>query len=149
MEIKNLFDPEVKQQIINRIKKLNPVTQQLWGKMNVSQMLAHLQMQIEVAYGTRIVKGNLLMKLMVPLFKKSLYNEKPWKSGLPTDKSFITTGESKDFETEKIKLLGLVEKFSESSIRDTPHPIFGKMTKEQWSNATWKHLDHHLRQFGV
>lgn len=149
MEIKNLFDNLVKEELIERINRLTPETERKWGKMNVAQMLAHLQMQIEVAYGTRIVKGNLLMKLMVPLFKKSLYNEKPWKSGLPTDKSFITTGESKDFETEKNKLLGLVKKFSESAIRHTPHPIFGKMTKEQWSNATWKHLDHHLKQFGV
>ena len=122
MEIKNLYETSVKQEIKDRINKLTPNSQRLWGKMDVAQMLAHLQMQIEVAYGTRIVKGNLLMKLMVPLFKKSLYNEKPWKNGLPTEKTFITTGESKDFETEKTKLLGLVEKFSESTIRDTPHP---------------------------
>ena len=149
MEIKNLFDPAVKQEIINRINTLTPQSQRQWGKMDVAQMLAHLQMQIEVAYGTRIVKGNWLMKLMVPLFKKSLYNNKPWKTGLPTDKSFIMTGETKDFETEKNKLLGLVEKFSEPTIRNTPHPVFGKMTMEQWSNATWKHLNHHLKQFGV
>ncbi len=149
MEIKNLFDPAVKQEIINRINSLTSESQRKWGKMDVAQMLAHLQMQIEVAYGTRIVKGNLLMKLMVPLFKKSLFNEKPWKNSLPTDKSFITTGESKDFETEKNKVLGLVNKFSESVIRETPHPIFGKMTKEQWSKATWKHIDHHLKQFGA
>lgn len=149
MEIKNLYDASVKQEIIERINKLSPDSQRKWGKMDVAQMLAHLQKQIEVAYGTRIVKGNLLMKLLVPLFKKSLYNDKPWKNGLPTEKTFITTGESKDFETEKNKLLGLVEKFSEAAIRKTPHPVFGKMTMEQWSHATWKHIDHHLRQFGV
>ena len=75
MEIKNLYETSVKQEIKDRINKLTPNSQRLWGKMDVAQMLAHLQMQIEVAYGTRIVKGNLLMKLMVPLFKKSLYNE--------------------------------------------------------------------------
>ncbi len=149
MEIKDLFDPAVKQEIIDRINKLTPDTERKWGKMNVSQMLAHLQAPIEVAYDTRIVKGNLLIKMMVPFFKSSLYNDKPWKTSLPTDKTFITTGEVKDFETEKNKLLGLVEKFSESAIRDTPHPIFGKMTNMQWSNAAWKHIDHHLRQFGV
>ena len=106
MEVKNLFDPAVKQDIIDRINKLTPLHQESnWGKMNVAQMLAHLQMQIEVAYGTRIVKGNLLMKLLVPLFKKSLDTEKPWKNGLPTEKSFITTGESRDFETGKVNCL--------------------------------------------
>lgn len=72
MEIKNLFDNIVKEELIERINRLTPETERKWGKMNVAQMLAHLQMQIEVAYGTRIVKGNLLMKLMVPLFKKPL-----------------------------------------------------------------------------
>ena len=46
MEIKNLFDPSVKQEIIDRINKLTPQTQRQWGKMNVSQMLAHVQLPI-------------------------------------------------------------------------------------------------------
>jgi hypothetical protein len=29
------------------------------------------------------------------------------------------------------------------------HPMFGKMTADQWGRSMWKHLDHHLRQFGV
>jgi hypothetical protein len=149
MEIKDLFDPAVKQDILERINNLTATSERKWGKMDVAQMLAHLQPPIEVAYGTRIVKGNFLIKLMVPLFKNTLYNEKPWKTGLPTDKSFIMTGEAKDFESEKNKLLGLVEKFCEPAVRDTPHPVFGKMTKKQWSNAAWKHIDHHLRQFGA
>ena len=149
MEIKNLFDPEIKQQIIERINKLTPDTERKWGKMNVSQMLAHLQLPLEVAYGTRTVKPNFFMKLIVPFFKKSLYDDTPWKQNLPTDKSYIMTGEVKNFETEKIKLVGLIEKFSESAIKDLTHPVFGKMTLEQWSRSAWKHLDHHLKQFGV
>jgi Protein of unknown function (DUF1569) len=43
----------------------------------------------------------------------------------------------------------MVNNFSEGNIRNEIHPVFGKMTKEQWSKATWKHLDHHLQQFGV
>ena len=71
MEIKNLFNNSVKQELIERINKLTPETQRKWGKMNVAQMLAHLQMQIEVAYGTRIVKGNLLMTHTVTYPNKS------------------------------------------------------------------------------
>jgi hypothetical protein len=29
------------------------------------------------------------------------------------------------------------------------HFIFGAMTMEQWNALQWKHIDHHLRQFGV
>ena len=55
----------------------------------------------------------------------------------------------KDFEKEKQILLEMIMNFKEENIVDTPHPFFGKLTKEQWSKGTWKHLDHHLQQFGV
>jgi len=149
MEIKNLFDPAVKEEIITRINKLTPESQRQWGKMNVAQMLAHLQIPMGVALGTNTVKGNWLMKLILPLFKKKLYDETPWKQGLPTDKSFVMTGLEKDFDTEKNQLLKKINQFSESAIVGEKHPVFGKLTKENWSKATWKHIDYHLKQFGV
>lgn len=148
MEIKNLFDSKVKQNIIDRVNKLTPQTQHLWGKMTVSQMLSHCQMPIGVAFGSHKLEGNFILKLIGHLFKSVLFNEKPYKLGLPTDKSFIIT-ETKDFDLEKKLLLEKIEQFSEESLSANPHPLFGKLTNEQWSKATWKHLDHHLRQFGV
>ena len=149
MEVKNLFDLEVKQEIIFRINKLTIQSQRQWGKMDVAQMLAHLHVPMGVALGTHTVKGNWLMKLILPLFKKNLYDEKPWKQGLPTDKSFVMSGLSKDFENEKNQLLEKINRFTESNMINEKHPVFRKLTKEQWSKATWKHIDHHLKQFGV
>ena len=149
MEIKNLFDPSVKQEIIDRINKLTPHTKQLWGKMNVSQMLAHIQMPIRIAYGTHQPKGSFLLRLVGPLFKSKLWDEKPYKQSLPTDPTFVMTGSEKDFETEKTALLELISRFNEANLTGDRHPVFGKITKQNWSKATWKHLDHHLKQFGV
>ncbi|HEY5966622.1 MAG TPA: DUF1569 domain-containing protein [Chitinophagaceae bacterium] len=148
MEVKNLFDPSVKQEIIDRINKLTPQTQRQWGKMNVEQMLAHVQLPISCAYGTHQVKGSFLLKLLGPLFKSVLYNEKPYKQSLPTDKSYVVV-DTKDFEKEKQGLLEKLSMFSNDNIVLLNHPVWGKMSKEQWSKATWKHLDHHLKQFGV
>jgi hypothetical protein len=148
MEVKNLFDPAVKQDIINRINKLTPDSKALWGKMNVGQMLAHCQMPIGVADGTHKLKRTLFGKLVGPMVKSMLYNDKPFKRSLPTDKSFLMT-DPKDFEKEKQKLLAMVSNFTEASIVNEKHTFFGKLTKEQWSKGTWKHLDHHLQQFGV
>jgi hypothetical protein len=149
MEVKNLFDPDVKQSIINRINKLNAQTQPKWGKMNVSQMLAHVQMPIMIAFGTHQPKGSFLLRLIGPLFKSKLWDNTPWKQGLPTDPTFIMTGSVKDFEKEKQALLEMLNRFTESNIAGERHPIFGKLSKMNWSKATWKHLDHHLQQFGV
>jgi|SRR5688572_10088116 len=148
MEVKNLFDPSVKQEIIDRINKLTPQTQRQWGKMNVEHMLAHVQLPISCAYGTHQVKGSFLLKLLGPLFKSVLYNEKPYKQSLPTDKSYVVV-DTKDFEKEKQGLLEKLSMFSNDNIVLLNHPVWGKMSKEQWSKATWKHLDHHLKQFGV
>jgi len=149
MEIKNLFDAKVKQDIIDRINKLTPESKAQWGKMNVGQMLAHIQVPIGVAEGTKTIKRTLFGRIIGPLAKPMIYNEKPFKRHLPTDPSFIMLNEEKDFETEKQNLLVMVNTFSEESIVNEVHPFFGKMTKEQWSKGTWKHLDHHLQQFGV
>src|SRR5947207_15828308 len=146
MEVKNLFEPTVKQDIANRVNKLTPESKALWGKMNVGQMLAHCQIPIGVADGTYKLKRTFFGRVVGPMVKSILYNEKPFKRSLPTDKSFLTT-EPKDFEKEKQKLLALVSNLSETSIVNETHTFFGKLTKEQWSKGTWKHLDHHLQHF--
>ena len=148
MEVKNLFDATVKQEIIDRINKLTPESQRQWGKMDVAQMLAHCQMPMGVATGKHKLKGSGFLKLVGPFFKGLLFNNKPFKKNLGTDKSFIMTT-PKEFEKEKSGLIQMINDFSEVTMSGEPHPIFGKLTKEQWSKGTWKHLDHHLMQFGV
>lgn len=148
MEVKNLFDPVVKQEIIDRINKLTPQTQRQWGRMDVAQMLAHCQMPLGVATGKHKLKGGFFLKLVGPFFKKKLFDDNPFKQNLPTDASF-KMATPKDFEKEKQELLQIISDFSETTMSGEPHPFFGKLTNEQWSRGTWKHLDHHLRQFGV
>src|SRR6187399_3772065 len=105
MEVKDLFDPIVKQEIVDRIHKLTAQTQRQWGKMDVSQMLAHVQMPIRIAFGTHQPKGSFLLRLIGPLFKSKLWDEKPYKQSLPTDPTFVMTGTEKDFEKEKAVLI--------------------------------------------
>ena len=149
MDIKNLFEPSVKQEIIDRINKLTADSKALWGKMTVGQMLAHCQVPIGVAEGTHKLKRTFIGRIFGPIAKPMLFNDKPFKRNLPTDKSFIMTGAEKDFYMEKGKLLTAINNFTEANMVNEPHPFFGKLTKEQWSKGSWKHLDHHLKQFGV
>jgi hypothetical protein len=84
-------------------------------------------------------------------FKSKLYNEAPWKKNLPTSPDFIIK-DDRDFEKEKRELQDLVNKFytkGPGAVGKFPHPMFGKFTPEQWGQAMYKHLDHHLQQFGV
>jgi hypothetical protein len=36
-----------------------------------------------------------------------------------------------------------------SKNKNFKHPFFGPMTAEEWGIISYKHLDHHLKQFGV
>jgi hypothetical protein len=149
MELKNLFEENVKQEIIIRINKLSVQSQPQWGKMNVAQMLAHLQQPIGVAEGTHKLTRTLFGRIVGPMVKSMIYNDKPFKQNLPTDKSFVMTSYEKDFEKEKHTLINMINNFKDENIVQEVHPFFGKLTREQWSKGTYKHLDHHLQQFGV
>ena len=84
--MKNIHTPEVLSELIARIRTLTPASQRQWGKMDVSQMMAHCSIAIEANLGERVVKQNLIGKLFGKLAKKSITDNKPFKQGLPTDK---------------------------------------------------------------
>lgn len=144
----SLFETDSFTQIKNRLNALAPSSERKWGKMEVAQMLRHCQHPLNVSLG----KGNIKKQFfpLAFLFKKSLYNDKPWRQNLPTAKSFKIT-ESKDFELEKAELEKLIEEFHrlKNATHWEPHPLFGKFTPQQWGQMQYKHLDHHLKQFGV
>ncbi|MNJ98154.1 hypothetical protein D3C87_159170 [compost metagenome] len=150
--MKSLFNPNDNKDIINRIEQLTPITLSQWGKMTVSQMLKHCQQPIKVAQGTLKLKSNWLISFFfAKSAKKQLTDSQPLKKDLPTSKEFIINYEP-NFEEAKKGLIELVTKFSEegeAAIKVTKHPFFGEMTLKEWDALQWKHLDHHLKQFGV
>ena len=153
--MKTLFTQEGKDAIIQRINKLTPHSQKQWGKMNVSQMLAHAQKPLEVAIGTHALDNSIMLKVLSALFgkaakKKYIQNEMLDKNS-PTAPSFKII-DKRDFEKEKHQLIEDINKFSEMGMAKKlgdRHPFFGLMTHEDWDLLQWKHLDHHLKQFGV
>ena len=147
--MKSFFDDGVYSEISSRINNLNEDTKAEWGKMNPGQMLYHCQMPLNIIlekedYG---VKPNWLINL---LFKKSMYSDKLWRKNMPTAPGFKIT-DDKNFETERAEITKLISELNVQREREDwqPHPSFGKLTKDQWGKMQYKHLDHHLRQFGV
>lgn len=149
--VQNLFEQKPYETIIERLEQLTASSQRVWGKMTVSQMLAHCKEAFKVPLSEKPLPKLFPISLIGPFFKKKLFDDTVWKHGLPTAPSFIIKDE-RNFEKEKKELLELVNHFyiaGPSRVGLHPHPVFGKFTPEQWGKAMWKHLDHHLRQFGV
>jgi hypothetical protein len=136
-----------------RIDQLSPDSQALWGKMNVSQMLAHCQPTLTVGLGVhQLGKYNFFVRLIGRMVKNQMVkNEQPFKKNQPTDKTFVVA-DARDFILEKEKLKDAVQQFSAAGRAGKlqgVHPFFGKLSQSEWDKLQWKHLDHHLRQFGV
>ncbi len=149
--MKSLFQKEFLTEITSRIEKLTPDTQHVWGSMNVNQMLAHCSVGMQTANGEKYLKSSPFLKLIGRMFKSQTTNDKPFRHGSPTHPGFII-GNTETFESEKQKLISLINKFHDdgpSKVTADSHAFFGKLSPTQWSSLMYKHLDHHLRQFGV
>ncbi len=149
--MKSLFDTTAYTEVLDRIDQLTDNTVPQWGKMDVAQMLSHCQLPLAVALGRKSLnKPNFLISFLMKSFKSALYNDKPWRKGATTAKEYIVDTD-RDFKRELENLKSIVADFHELKTRTEwdPHPTFGDFTPEQWGMMQYKHLDHHLKQFGV
>lgn len=150
--MKNVFSLNDTKEIINRIDQLTPDTKGLWGKMSVAQMLAHCNVSYEMAFEKIHPAPNAFMKFILKLLvKNTVVNEKPYKKSSQTAPAFIMKDE-KDFSVEKERLINYikrVQELGENYFEGKESLSFGALTKTEWNNMFYKHLDHHLQQFGV
>jgi hypothetical protein len=149
--MKNLFQQEAVDEVISRIDMLQPTTQRQWGKMDVAQMLAHCSAALGMACGEMNLPRLMVGRIIGPFVKPIYTNEKPFSRSSPTDPKLVVA-DQRDFLREQQQLKVKVRKFhegGEGQCTRHPHPFFGSLTPQDWSRGMYKHLDHHLRQFGA
>jgi hypothetical protein len=149
--MKNLFEKETIDEVIGRIDSLQPATQRQWGKMDVAQMMAHCSTALDMASGKLILRRVLIGRIFGPFAKPIYSNDKPFSKSTPTAKELVIS-DHRDFKREQEQLKTKVRQFweaGEAKCTRHPHPFFGTLTPYEWSRGMYKHLDHHLRQFGA
>jgi len=153
MALPSVFEQKTIDELIVRLEKLTFDTKPLWGKMNASQMLAHVNVAYDLAF-ERIepTKTNFFMKFIVKTFIKNMVvNEKPYSKNSPTSPVFVVS-DDKNFEKEKQKLISdlkLTKDKGTAFFEGKENKSFGVMTATEWNNMFYKHLDHHFHQFGI
>jgi hypothetical protein len=148
----NLFDPAGLESAVQRVQALTPESQPQWGKMGVAAMLAHLNVAYEMLYETKHKRPNALVRFLLTTFLKGkVVGPTPYPRNAPTAPQF-KIAESRDFMTERNRLVAYMRRmFDEGSVRfeGRESASFGPLTASEWNVMFSKHLDHHLRQFGV
>lgn len=150
--MKNIFDLSETKAVIDRINNLKPLTKPLWGTMRVDQMLAHCNVTYEMVFEDIHPKPGAMKKALLKLFVKSaVVNEKPYKNNSRTAPQFLMN-ETKNFVEEKARLMDYLTKtqsLGAAYFEGKESHSFGELTTKEWSNLFYKHLNHHLNQFGV
>ena len=150
--MRNLFDAADGQEIKERIARLRPESPRQWAKMDAPQALAHCAASMEWAVGDRVPPRAFFVSLLGRIIKPMvLGDDKPFRRNSPTSPDLVVPDE-RDLDAERQRLLILIDRFiagGPAGCTSNPHSFFGRMTPDQWAILMYKHLDHHLRQFGV
>jgi Protein of unknown function (DUF1569) len=152
MALPSVYTTDVAQQFTNRVNQLQASAQPLWGKMNVAQMLAHCNVAYELAYENKHPRPNAVMRFFLKLFVKQIVTgEKPYTRNMRTAPVFLVSNQQ-DFELQQKRLLTFITKTQEAGaafFEGKENPGFGTLTATEWNNLFYKHLNHHLAQFGA
>ena len=136
--------------IVGRMRSLSASSNGRWGSMNVASMLQHLRLSARMTVGELSVpSANKRPFQMFPLKHLILY-VLPFPKGAKTAPALKPTDVA-SFEEERAALLELLERIGTGPREGEgpDHPLFGKLTWREWGVVTYKHADHHLRQFGA
>ena len=146
--MRTLHDDRYKTDIERRLRELRADTVRRWGKMSIGQMLWHVNEALAAALGhvqlppvDSPVPKALMRFIVVNL---------PWPKGAPTYPQWVA-GQDHEFEVERERCLRLIDEFARRPL-DGPwpdSPMLGAMRGHDVTRLQAKHLDHHLRQFGV
>jgi hypothetical protein len=150
--MKNLWQPDTVQELKTRLALLQPGTPRLWGKMTPGQAVAHCAIGMELALGDRRPPRMLLGRLIGGMIKSKAFQEsEPMRRNSPTIPGFEVT-DNRDLDHARDILCALIDRFAacgSAGCTTHPHSFFGYLTPDEWSLWMYKHIDHHLQQFGV
>jgi len=148
----DLFAAPVLDTAIARIHRLTPESHPVWGRMTVAQMLAHVCVSYEMVYTKKHPRPNVLMRWVLKrIVKDRVLNDVPYAQGTPTAPAFRIT-DARDFAIERERLVGYLRQVQgegRAAFEGRESLSFGPLTADEWNALFSKHLDHHLRQFGV
>ena len=147
--MKSMFDEATRAGIVARIDRVATGAKPRWGKMNAELMVGHLVESLRMALGEVTPKPKKMLTRHFPLKQIFVYWA-PWPKGAPTARELLPK-ETGSLDAGRSELVRLLRLFAERAAQThwPEHPAFGRLTSRAWGVLVYRHVDHHLRQFGV
>jgi hypothetical protein len=151
-KVNTLWNPDCRAALSARINRLTPETPALWGRMNAPEMVAHCMRGMQLGLGELKMPVRKTIFRIWPLKHAFIYLMHFPKGRAKAPRELVTKGTPTGEWTAAIASLhDSLDRFAarERKSEWPVHPVFGPMNGRAWGALGWKHLDHHLRQFGV
>lgn len=147
--MKSIWNDADYRELCARMDRLAPDATPKWGRMNAPQMVCHCTDALRMVSGElRAAPKNVPIRF--PPLKQLIIYWLPFPKGAPTAPELLARrpGEWQgEVQALRRELDGVVKRGRSGPF--VPHPAFGKLTPTAWGALGYKHLDHHLRQFGI
>ncbi len=146
-----LADPSACASLRGRIAKLDANGARRWGQMTAHEMVCHLSDSFRVATGEKSASPDTNLFKRTVFKWVALHTSLPWPHGVPTRPELVQgRGGTPPAEWARdcAELQELIPAFAARQSYGF-HPLFGEMSKADWLIWAYRHIDHHLRQFGV
>jgi Protein of unknown function (DUF1569) len=149
--MRTLANPSDYELLITRLRSISPQDTARWGRMNVSQMLLHLDEAIRVPLGDFEVSEHTSLVWQTVMKWAALWYPRAWPQNISTRPELDLCQRgiySDDFETARSGALTQLTRLYSARLQGVKHPFFGSLSRREWMRWGWLHTDHHLRQFG-
>ena len=152
--VRNLGRPSDARELIDRVWRLRENTPPVWGRMTAGQMVCHLTDAFRLVYGEKHVNGKETWLSRTLIRWVAIHTNVAWRKNFPTTPEMDQNRggtRPRAFAQDRDELVTSIERFASlpAAYGFPRHPYFGAMTHQEWMIWAYRHIDHHLRQFGV
>jgi hypothetical protein len=149
--MKSMWDANATLEMRDRLARLTPERTGGWGRMTAPEMVCHLAESLKMAIGElHVAPKNVPIRY--PPLKQLVVYLAPFPKNVPTAPELLARP-PREWRADVADLQALVDRFSARG-RDAraawpAHPAFGRLSRRAWGVLVYRHMDHHLRQFGA
>lgn len=146
----SLFDPAARVAILARVRRLTPEGAPLWGRFTAPEMVCHVSSALRQGLG-ELETGPASGPLSHAPLNWLVIHVLPWPKGKGKSPPEFLATRPTTWQADVSGLCDLIRRFGERGAQaEWPTSrVFGRISGHSWGVLEHKHLDHHLRQFGV
>jgi Protein of unknown function (DUF1569) len=145
-----MWEGAAAREIRDRVARLAPDRAGHWGRMSAQQMVCHLCESLKMALGELRVAPKRAPLRYAPLKQLVVYLA-PFPKNVPTAPELVVAVTPRPWADDIATLQTLIDRFTARApaAQWPEHPAFGRLSRRAWGVLAYRHIDHHLRQFGV